>query len=307
MFENMKNRISAWFSEVEFGKKMLRFGLIVFIGLIVVSGVVFGLRQMEEYTKRLAIFTATEVSVSLYNQPVWMSTPLAKQILNESFMPIERKLEDFHRRGLDEKLPELLAVELQQSPWVSKVYWARRSFGGKVVIHADFREPAALVKLEDGCYLIDQDGYLLPGKYKHEALIDCGLMEIHGVRSRLPEAGMKCTGKDLQAGIALVNLLKNVEFRHQITAVDVKNYEGRCDRNASWLVLETNRNTLIRWGRPVGEEGGLENSAEDKVALLRGSYADYHHIDCNRMFVDVTRSPNSVDVSIATVGNLTEK
>jgi hypothetical protein len=303
----MKNKFSVWMSEVNLGRKLKRLGLMVGIGLILAGGVVFGLKQMENYTNRLAVFTSKEANGTLYNKPTWMSDPLARQILQESFLPIQKELQDLHRRGMDNKFPEVLARELAKSPWVSKVHWVRRSFGGMFVIHADFREPTALVKLEEGCYLIDQEGYLLPGKYKYDALLDCGLLEIHGVKSRLPEPGKKWVGKDLQGGVALVKLLKTVEFRHQVTAVDVTNYEGRCDRNASWLVLETDRHTLIRWGRPAGEEGGLENTADDKVALLRGAYADYHHIDCNRMFVDITRSQNSVDASIATVGNTTEK
>ena len=302
-FVKMNNKLSTWFSDLKLGKRLLRFGLMVLIIGVVVGGGILGLKQMEKYTSNLAVFTSSEVSVSLYNQPEWMSESLAQQILRESFLPIKDKLRELHHQGLDKKLPEVLAGELGFNPWVSKVHWVRRSFGGKFVIDADFRQPTAMVKLDEGCYLIDDAGYLLPGKYKYDALLECGLMEIHGVKSRLPDQGQRWSGKDLQAGLALVKLLKTVEFRQQVKAVNVSNYEGRCDRNSSWMTLETDRHTTIRWGRPVGEEGGLENTANDKVALLRGAYADYQHIDCNRVFIDVTRSQNSVDASVAAVGS----
>jgi hypothetical protein len=299
---DMQTRISDWFGELNLGNRLARGGLTVFITLVVLGGVCFGLKQLEGYVNQLPIFTSSEVSVSLYNQPGWMSEPLAEQILKESFLPIQEELRELHRQGQDNKLSEVLAGELVLNPWVNKVFWVRLGFGGKVVISAEFREPTALVNRDDGCFLIDENGYLLPGKYKYDALVKCGILEIHGVKGRIPDAGAKWTGGDLQSGLGLVKLLKSAPFRHQIKAVDVTNFEGRCDRNSSWLVLETDRNTIIRWGRPAGEERGLENTARDKLALVAGAYADYKHIDCNRMFIDIRRSQNAVDASIASVG-----
>ena len=126
-----------------------------------------------------------------------------------------------------------------------------------------------------------------------------GLLEIHGSRGTSPEAGKKWNDGDLQAGLALVKLLQKSPFKHQIKAVDVTNYQGRSDPASSWLLIITDRRTVIRWGRPVEQEQGLETTAPQKLALLTGAFLKHRHIDCNRSFIDVRRSPTEVDASIA--------
>jgi hypothetical protein len=297
--QRIQEMVFTWFKESGVGERLTRLGLIVLISAAVLGGTVLGLKHLESYVGGLPLFTSSEVSVAMYDQPVWMSESLATQILTESFQPIKDDLVELHRQGQDQKLPEVLNDQLAKNPWVSKVHWVRRSFGGKFMINADFREPAAMVQMEKGCYLIDNEGVLLPGKYKYNLLADCGLLEIHGCRGEVPDAGKKWKSVDLQAGLELVKLLQTSPFKHQVKAVDVTNYQGRSDPASSWLVVMTDRRTVIRWGRPMGQEQGLETTAHEKLSLLAGAFVKFKHIDCNRSFVDVRRSATEVDASVA--------
>jgi hypothetical protein len=304
--ERIQEKMFTWLDETQVGKRLARLSVIVVVAAGVVCGAVFGLKHLESYVSGLPLFTSSEVSVAMYDQPTWMSESLATQILTESFQPIKDDLVELHRQGQDQKLPEVLNNQLARNPWVSKVHWVRRSFGGKFMINADFREPAALVQLENGCYLIDNEGVLLPGKYKYELLADCGLIEIHGCRGEAPAAGEKWNSADLTAGLALTKMLEAAPFKHQVKAVDVTNYKGRSDPNSSWLLVVTDRRTVVRWGRPIGQEQGLETTAHEKLSLLTGAFVKFKHIDCNRSFIDVCRSATEVDASIAAAAGGTE-
>ncbi len=293
--EKVINKLGG--AETLFGLRKVLLNLLIVI--ILCTGVVISLHQLERYVRRLPIFTSSQVTVSLESQPPWMSRALASEILTKSFMPIKGKLAELHRRGLDDKLPKILAYQLDKNPWVKKVIWVRRTFAGSIVINCTFREPLAKVKSGRWYYLVDYQGHLLPGRYADKSLEGCGLMEIRGVAGAVPAAGKLWANKDLLSAIKLVKLLKTMPFRKQIRAVDVTNYAGRIDPSSPWIVLVTDRDTIIRWGRPPGQENGLEISADQKLALLAGIYKRHGYVDFGRSFVDIRRSATEVDVSIA--------
>lgn len=297
-FRDRLSNLSEWFRGSERFSHSLT-GVLAGLVFVAVVGVgVFGLKYLDDYVNRLAVFTSSEVSVCLFDQPKWMSDSLAKEILTESFNPLRDQLIRVHREGKDPELPRILAQQLATNPWVSKVRWIRRSYGGQFVISAAFRQPTAVVNLDRWSYLIDDAGYLLPGKYKYEAVRDCGMLEIQGVTGTAPAAGKLWASDDLQAGLKLVKLIDPLPFKPQIRAVDVSNYLGRVNNATPWILLVTDRNTLVRWGKPIGQEHGLEITAAQKFAKLAGIYKQYGHIDSGRQYVDIRRDLNLVDRSV---------
>ncbi len=294
--------IISWINKSERLSRCLNGVLAALLVVIVLGAAMAGLKQLEKYVSRLPVFTTSEVSVCLNSQPAWMSDALAKEILKESFKPIHNQLVKIHREGHDQELPRVLGDQLRRNAWVNRVLGVSRSYGGQFVISCEFRDPTALVNMKEWCYLIDDEGYILPGKYKYDALTGCGMLEIHGCQGPVPATGELWSREDLQAGLKLVKLLDEVPFKNQVRAVDVSNFMGRNEKLASWITLLTDRGTTIRWGKPVGEERGLENNAAQKLALLAGIYKRTGHIDFGRSFVDVRRSPTSVDVPIASAG-----
>ena len=73
---------------------------------------------------------------------------------------------------------------------------------------------------------------------------------VEGVRQPPPESGARWQGEDVKAAIDLVKLLYAKPYANEIMRVDCNNYAGRRDPKASQLVLITNKNTEVRWGRP---------------------------------------------------------
>ncbi len=293
--EKLKNKIIS-----EEKSAQLRKITLTLLAIMILFGIAgLSLHQLEQYVRTLPIFTSTQVTVSLESQPPWMSKALAAEILTKSFAPIRSKLAYLHHTGQDEKLPEILAKQLKKNPWVKRVIWVRRTFAGSLVINCTFREPLAQVKSGNWYYLVDFQGYLLPGRYSSSALAGCGLMEIKGVAGTVPKTGKLWKNEDLQSGLKLVKLIRTMPFRKQIKAIDVTNYNGRIDPASCWIVLITARDTIIRWGRPPGQENGLEISADQKLALLTGIYKRHGYVDFGRSFVDIRRSATEVDVSIA--------
>jgi hypothetical protein len=287
------------------GDAMKRGIHILFTALCVVTvigGGFLGFKYLENYVSKLPVFTSSEVTVSLYDQPGWMSDSLAREILMESFKPIQPDLVKLHHQGEDKKIPEVLVSQLTRNAWVRKVHWIRRSSGSQFVISSEFRQPIAIVKQPESCYLVDGEGYRLPGHYGYDSVKGCGLLEIVDASDNVPSVGKKWDAEDLQAGLKLICLLREAPFKDQILSVDVKNFNGRVDPRLPWMTLNTNRRTIIRWGRPVGDERGLENTAAQKMALLAGTYAKYGHIDFGRTYTDVRRSPYAIDVSVAASG-----
>jgi len=284
-------------------KKVLLNLLIV---IIACSGIVLSLHKLEQYVQSLPIFTSAQVTVSLESQPAWMSRALASEILTKSFTPIRDKLANLHRQGRDDQLPKILAYQLRENPWVKKVVWVRRTFAGSIVINCTFREPLTKVKSGRWYYLVDYQGHLLLGRYSDKSLEGCGLIEIRGVAGAVPSAGKLWANEDLQEALKLVKLIKTMPFRKQIRSVDVTNYSGRIDPSSCWIVLITDRDTTIRWGRPPGRENGLEISAEQKLALLAGIYKRHGYVDFGRSFVDIRRSATEVDVSIASANVISQ-
>jgi len=298
-FKDTLENLTVWFKESERLNRYLNGVLAALVVMVSLGAVVVGLKYLESYVNRLPVFTSSEVKACLETRPEWMSEDLAREILIDSFKPIHEVLVQMHRDGRDADMPQVLATQLSKNAWVNKVMWVRRGYGGRMVINCTFREPTALVNMTEWCYLIDGDGFPLPGKYKYTALSGCGMMEINGCSGSAPPAGQKWTAEDLQAGLRLAKVLATVPFRSQIKAIDVSNFKGRRDNAACWITLLTDRDTQIKWGKPVGEERGLENTTAQKVALLAGVYCTHGHISMGRAYVDVRRSPTQVDLSVA--------
>ena len=110
-----------------------------------------------------------------------------------------------------------------------------------------------------------------------------------------PPTGARWPAQELQAGLAVLNRVRNQPFAHQITGVSVENY-GASPRHDRWRleVLTTHPGCRILWGRPPGEEEAAENSADQKIALLAAMFESQGRIDFDRGYVDITIWPNRV-------------
>ena len=113
-------------------------------------------------------------------------------------------------------------------PWIAKVHQVRKLHDGSVVVRADFRHPFALVAVEDypgEFHVVDVDGVVMP--LGLDRIRPGAFIKIDGVATDPPEPGRKWDAPDLDDGLRLARLLKGRPYESQITAIDVRNHNGR--------------------------------------------------------------------------------
>ena len=97
---------------------------------------------------------------------------------------------------------------------------------------------------------------------------------------------------DLRGGLAIADLIADEEFADQIRAVRVHNYGGREDARRGHLELATDQvGGRIIWGSAPGEEVE-ENTAEQKLAILRRNYELFGRADAGRAVIEVSTFPD---------------
>jgi hypothetical protein len=118
------------------------------------------------------------------------------------------------------------------------------------------------------------------------------MIVIQGVTSPPPGPGEVWDAPDLSAAGAVVDLLQDELFAGQITAVLAHNYGGRENSREAHLSLATDRpGGQIAWGSPPGEELA-ENSAAQKLAILRDNFRRFGRVDANRQIIDISIHPD---------------
>ena len=190
---------------------------------------------------------------------------------------------------------------LKANPWIQDVRQIRRAYGKSpgdtLEVDCDYRAPVALVHWKDYFWLVDGNGIKLPEAFGENFLgrimfgqdHNVNIRVVEGVRQPPPESGARWQGEDVKAAIDLVKLLYGKPYANEIMRVDCTNYAGRRDPKASQLVLITNKNTEVRWGRPIGQSDDyfVEVSPEKKLEYMQAIYNDLHHIDANFAWVDL--------------------
>ncbi len=266
------------------------------IGTIVCLAVGFGLQQLKRHVRNMPQFKGKQVTLELAQKPAWMDQSLGQQILHKSVEPVTDTLAQLRRQGKGHQMVTLVAQQLETNPWIKAVVSVRQCYAGQLIATCRFREPQAAVQCRDIFRLVDQDGVVLPGKYRPKDLQSANLLKITGIKGKIPSPGQRWTRMDLQAGLELVRILADQQYRDQISTIDVGNFGGRVDPLSSWIVLVTNNGGKVRWGRPAGQEMGLENSTAQKLSLLARVHHHYGLVDMDLGFVDIRRSPFQVDV-----------
>jgi hypothetical protein len=278
------------------GSMLVQF-LGVSAGLVILACI--GLSKLDLHVRSLPNVVRGPQRVTLYQRPAWMSPGLADEIVNNVAGPILDMLTSRPEVSADSTVPQHIAEKFAQNGWVRRVAWVHCRSGGQVEVNCEFREPTAIIAAGQWRHLIDAEGYVLPGLYSPEALAECGFVEIRGYAGRIPAANRRWESDDVQDALNLAVLLRPMHYANQVRAIDISNHNGRLHPRACWIVLITDRDTVIRWGRPPGKEGGLEITPQQKLALLAGVYRDYGHIDCGRSSIGIRWSPQEVDVSVA--------
>lgn len=243
-------------------------------------GLVVGWRHAQEalirYVKAHQVQTISTDQVSLVGKPLWMSRKLEKDLAATAAAQISSD-------PLDNTGLQRVVQVLGANPWVKRVNRIQRLTGGQVKVYAQYREPTAMVVNEDGCRLVDGEGFRLPGLWDRAQAEKIGMPMIAGVSSSPGREGELWPGSDLQAGLSLVQLLQGEPYLSQIESFNVSQRDAR---GRIRLVLKT-KSGMVRWGLPPGQEQTIEPDAATKKQWLATVYKRRGQIDAGGKVVDV--------------------
>ena len=236
----------------------------VVLGVIAVAGVIAILWLLADNVYRN---NPPITDVVLAEPPEWLDEEATEQI--------RRTVLDLAAKDrTDPKLPAKAVAALSKSIWIKRIPPAgivndRR---GRLIINCEYRKPLAMVTGPTVLVRVAADGLVLPGKYKRTASEAKLYRRILGVTTEAPKAGAKWEAADLQAGVALLKLIDPRPFGSEITAVDVSNYKGRKNPTKAHLVLMTDEQAYLYWGRAIGTEGRLEADHLTKLKNLNALF-----------------------------------
>lgn len=243
-------------------------------GGVIVAAWWLGVSRLEAYVgDRTDI---QRVRITFRDAPAWIEGDLRDRLVR-TIAPILHG-DPLQRASLIEAREALLITG-----WFDAVEQVRRVETGRFEIDARFVDPYAVVRHGQYDHLIDPTGRLLPMQFPIGA--SERFIAILGTHFDPPmRPGLQWEGADLAAALHVHRLIETQRWREQIRAIDVSgNFRGGPIR------LVTDRDSIIVWGSPPGEEAPLESLTERKLAYLNHHFEQHGHIDRGiRGEVDIT-------------------
>ena len=256
----------------------------VALGVLIAVAVVLGLLGGREWLVRQTLTEKVPPvsKVGMADVPEWLDDSAVDEVEQ---LAMEVVLE----YPTDKKLAEKVAARLATSLWVKKVAPAGvvNNYDGSLTIRCEFRQPLAMVSGRTVLVRVDRDAMVLPGKYLRTAVQVGKYRQVLGVDSDPPEPGEVWTSPDLLAGVDVLRLIDGRPFSGEITAIDVSNYRGRHNVAKPHIVMITDKQSYINWGRAIGTEGRIEVDYKTKLEHLERLFLQYGSL--NRLvYADLT-------------------
>ena len=273
---------SGWYASLDPARKrrVWRVSAWVLAGGLVAGVATAGMAKLEGHVHAGARFLG-EPQIVLLGVPEGLEDVIQGQVA-----PLART------SWIEPGLCKRIAGRLEQIAWVREVECVRRLGSGRIEVRCRYRTPAAMVQAGGEFALVDAQGVRLPGRYPYSP----GWMLIQGAAGPLPSPGQRWPSPDLAAALEIAERLAAEPFVDQVTAVCVHNHGGRRDPRAAHIELATDRaGGRIVWGSAPGEEIE-ENSAEQKLAILRRNHELYGRIDAGRQVIDISTFPDRFTV-----------
>jgi|GEM_PF-1606106 len=271
--------------------------------LVVVALCIEGYRRIDRYAKGVVKQQAASMAVyaTLANPPAWLEARVQNSLLEEAANFAKRDDATYARlqNPLDANVLRELGEAYTANPaerskaWIKSITQVRRVVDKdrneqRIEIYADYRMPAAWVAKDGHFMLIDSEFVRLPGDYKADQRASRpGLMVLSGLDERTPDPGMAFGAPELRAGLALAQAIGGQRFAKQVAMINLSNFNGRHDKLAPHITLETIYGTSVWWGRPIGEESFYEVKAAVKIKALNDILVRYQRIDLGGTYVDI--------------------
>ena len=285
-----KSPREPWSPEAK--RRLWRLSVNVFSGTLLTTVCGLGFVASQQYVRKLETTDAPAAVELAGGPPAWMNPQIVKQILTTA-APAGPSLPT-DRRALAAE-----AAALMKSPWVRQVKQVRRVYadgpGDTIEIQADFRTPVALVRWQDAYWYVDAQGVRLPERFDDAQVRQMAVAGgrptfrvIEGVAHAPADAGKPWPGKDVKAGLEMIDLLADKPYADQVTRVDVGNFDGRVNANESQINLVTRYDTQVRWGQaPSSQAFFVEQRVDRKLDAMEQACRQTGRVDMNLPWIDL--------------------
>ncbi len=234
----------------------LLFSLRTLSWLLVLGGLALGMwmgaASLWNALTRHPSFSLTAGSIS-FPEPEYVNEAAMRDV-------VRARISDVIGEGahiFDRELPGAVGEKLLELPWVVEVEDVRRQLPDRLWADVRFREPAGKVELAGREYLIDIDGFYLPGElYKARRDPEDTAMPVivHKRLRRSPPRGGQWEGRALPVGARLCRFLvkESVLEVLDIKEIDVTHVGEERRRGLSAqevdVSLLTGSGATVRWG-----------------------------------------------------------
>ena len=168
---------------------------------------------------------------------------------------------------------------LASTGWVNNEPVARWNDDGSITVNANWRLPAAAVRVGDRDYIIDYDTNVLPLSYPAD---QSNQFVIHNPALPNPGTGNPWNEPEIRDALALLIELQSNDLHAQITGVDLGT-----NREHGILQLLTNGGARIIWGGGPGRDRPAEMPSSVKMERLISLYNKTGRIDAAVQIVDI--------------------
>lgn len=246
--------------------------------VLLVAGVItlwiMGVPRLQAYATQAQ--HESQIEIRFDERPAWLKDEIQASLM---------RIAGANLTGDPLRQEDLAAVRaaLLNTGWFRDIMQVRRVNPTLIQISAEFAQPYAVIRDNDGDHLVDIDGRLMPRTFPIGRAAK--LTPIVGAEYDRPtNPGEFWQGADITAALNILTYINEADWHKQVVAIDISNYFDNQP-----LKLITDSGCEIIWGRGPNDEIAAEVTTSQKLAYLDYHYREYEHID--RGF------PNRLDIS----------
>ncbi len=231
------------------------------IGVVMVLGP-SGVKHLPSLTDR-SEYRLKRSDIHVPQTPHWVPTGFVQQVLKQAEINDDVSI-------LDRELAERLGKAFERHPWVNGPVHVRVTIPARVDVSFSYRQPVAMVAINDGFYPIDANGLLLPPEDFPPSEIG-RFPRIVGVGAPPNGTIGEAWGDERVTGAArLASVLGQYWEEFKLNSIEVPRREtAELKYDELQFVITTKGGSRIIWGRAPGHGHPLEVTDEQKVGRLK--------------------------------------
>jgi hypothetical protein len=267
----------------------------VLVVIACLAAVGAGLVFLDKYVSKAVPTKIT--AIELVNPPAWLNQPLKEKICAAAASGTQGL-------KLDENTARLVQANLEEKlSWLANV--RVQAAYDRILIHADYRKPIALVKVGLRRLYVDPERVVLD----FVPMPNLPIVNVKGLSPIIstPAVGQVWQRDDLAEAIAVLVRLDRMDklvtpgkpLLGEIDSIDVSNFKGRQDKRFPHIVLYAKDSTEIIWGAEVGTWAQyFEAKDEEKLAKLYNYYKQCGSLLNGAKYINLRDPQGSISLPI---------